>query len=139
MRVKRTFSDLLGMLVSGICAIQCALAPILLSLLPALPKWAHFGHGWLWIAFIGLLAGWSIGRSYCRHRRKSVLAVAIAGYSLLVLGTVLEGHLNTWQESLVFATGGLLLAWAHWRNYRLDCACRLPAAKPPGDTRRSSA
>jgi len=136
MRVKRTFSDLLGMFVSGLCAIQCALAPILLSILPALPKWAHFGHGWLWIGFIGVLAGWSVGRSYCRHRRKSVLAVALAGYALLVAGTLAEGRLSTVTESVVFATGGLLLAWAHWRNYRLDCACRLPRPEKDNPRRR---
>ena len=99
------------------------MAPILLSIAPIIPKWAHFGHGWIWISFILVIAAWSIGRGYSRHKNKTVLIIAILGFSLLILGTILEGYLSIIVESVVFATGGLLLTIAHWKNYKLEGAC----------------
>lgn len=106
-----------------VCAIQCAMAPILLSIAPIIPKWAHFGHGWIWISFILLVAAWSIGRGYAKHKNMTVLIIAIVGFSLLIAGTIFEEYLSIILESVIFATGGLLLTVAHWKNYKLEGAC----------------
>lgn len=105
------------------CAIQCAIAPILLSIAPIIPKWAHFGHGWVWISFILIIAGWSIGRGYKKHKNKQVLWLAAIGVSFLLAGTLLEDKLTIIIESAIFVVGGLLLTVAHWKNYRLEGAC----------------
>ena len=120
---SRSISDILGIIVSLVCAIQCAIAPILLSIAPIIPKWAHFGHGWIWISFILLIAGWSIGRGYSKHKNTSVLWLASIGVILLLLGTVLEEKLTVLLESAIFVSGGLLLTVAHWKNYKLEGAC----------------
>lgn len=120
---SRTLSDILGMSLSLVCAIQCAIAPILLSIAPIIPKWAHFGHGWVWISFILLVAVWSIGRGFKRHKNTTVLSLAVAGVSFLLAGTLLEGKLSILMESAVFVTGGILLTIAHWKNYKLEKAC----------------
>lgn len=106
-----------------VCAIQCAIAPILLSIAPIIPKWAHFGHGWAWISFILVIAAWSIGRGYTKHKNKKVLGIALIGFSLLIVGTIYEENLTVILESVVFATGGFLLTIAHWKNYKLEGAC----------------
>lgn len=111
------------------CAIQCAIAPILLSIAPIIPKWAHFGHGWVWISFILIIAGWSIGRGYKKHNNKNVLWLAISGVIFLLSGTFLEGMLSIYLESVVFVSGGLLLTVAHWKNYKLEGACSIKRAK----------
>lgn len=105
---------------SLVCAIQCALAPILLSLAPIIPKWAHFGHGWVWISVILAIALWSIGRGFHRHRDRNVVALAISGITLLIVGNITEGQITLLLESLVFVSGGLLLTVAHWKNYQLE-------------------
>lgn len=105
------------------CAIQCAIAPILLSIAPIIPKWAHFGHGWIWISFILIIAGWSIGRGYNKHKAKPVLWIAVSGITFLLAGTLLEDKLTIIIESAVFVVGGLLLTVAHWKNYKLEGAC----------------
>ena len=51
----RSISDLIGIAISFICAVQCAMAPIILSIAPVIPGWAHFGHGWIWISLIFIL------------------------------------------------------------------------------------
>ena len=106
-----------------VCAIQCAMAPILLSIAPVIPKWAHFGHGWIWISFILLIAAWSLGRGYTKHHNKRVLWLAVGGFGLLLGGTIFEEKLTVILESVVFATGGVLLTVAHWKNYKLEGAC----------------
>lgn len=106
-----------------VCAIQCAIAPILLSIAPIIPKWAHFGHGWAWISFILIIAIWSLGRGFTKHKNKSVLAIAIVGILLLLGGTIFEESLTIIFESVIFASGGLLLTVAHWKNYKLEGQC----------------
>ncbi len=120
---SRTFSDLVGITVSLICAVQCAIAPILLSIAPIIPRWAHFGHGWAWISFIILIAAWSIGRGYSKHKQVSVVFFAMAGILLLLGGTLFEEKLTVLSEAVVFASGGLLLTIAHWKNYKLEGRC----------------
>jgi NhaP-type Na+/H+ or K+/H+ antiporter len=115
----------LGISLSLICAIQCAIAPILLSIAPIIPKWAHFGHGWIWISIILLLAAWSIGRGYSKHHNKTVLWLAGFGMLFLLGGTIFEEKLTVILESAVFVTGGLLLTFAHWKNYKLEGACSI--------------
>lgn len=120
---SRSISDILGISLSLVCAIQCAIAPILLSIAPIIPKWAHFGHGWVWISFILLIAAWSIGRGFNKHKNKTVLFLAVIGIGFLLAGTLLEGKLSLIIESAVFVSGGVLLTIAHWKNYKLEGAC----------------
>ena len=88
-----------------------------------IPKWAHFGHGWIWISLIFIVAIWSIGRGYLKHKTKSVLTIATIGLAFLLSGTLLENYLNIYTESLIFVIGGTLLTIAHWKNYKLEGAC----------------
>ena len=119
----RSISDILGITLSLVCAIQCAIAPILLSIAPIIPKWAHFGHGWVWISIILIVAAWSIGRGYMKHKNKKVIWFALAGIVFLLTGTLLEGRLSILVESVVFVCGGALLTTAHWMNYKLEGSC----------------
>jgi NhaP-type Na+/H+ or K+/H+ antiporter len=120
---SRSISDILGISLSLVCAIQCAIAPILLSIAPIIPRWAHFGHGWIWISFILFVAAWSIGRGFRKHKQKPVLYLAVFGVFFLLAGTLLEDKLTILMESAVFVTGGVLLTIAHWKNYKLESAC----------------
>ncbi|VAW40106.1 hypothetical protein MNBD_GAMMA01-576 [hydrothermal vent metagenome] len=113
----------MGITFSMVCAIQCAIAPIILSFAPFIPKWAHFGHGWIWISFILLIASWSIGRGYYQHKNHVVLWFAVIGIILLFVGTLLEEKLTILSESAIFFTGGVLLTIAHWKNFKLEGAC----------------
>lgn len=94
-----------------------------MSIAPIIPKWAHFGHGWIWISIILMVAAWSIGRGYNKHKNKAVALLALFGILFLLTGTLLEGKLSVLLESAVFVTGGLLLTYAHWKNYKLEGVC----------------
>jgi hypothetical protein len=115
----KSIADKLGMFLSGLCAIQCAMLPILLSVSAVVPNWAHFGHGWIWLTVIGAIALWSFGRGWSHHRDLKVVMLFVTGYGVLVAATLLEDQVTVLVESMLFVVGGLLMVMAHWRNYRL--------------------
>ncbi len=115
----KSVADKLGMFLSGLCAIQCAMLPILLSVTAVVPNWAHFGHGWIWLSVIGVIALWAFARGWQQHQDKAVIAYFVLGYSNLVVATLLEGQISILLESALFVLGGSLMVLAHWRNYRL--------------------
>ncbi len=114
----KSVADKLGMFLSGLCAIQCAMLPILLSVSAVVPNWAHFGHGWVWLSVIGAIALWSFSRGWQRHRDSMVLLLFLLGYTGLVVATLLEEQVSVLVESALFVLGGTLMVMAHWRNYR---------------------
>jgi len=106
-----------------VCAIQCALVPILLGILPVIPQWAHFGHGWVWISIIFVIAIFSLGRGYQAHKNKKVVLLALTGLIFLLSGTLLEEKVTILTESFIFFIGGILLSISHWKNYKLLKNC----------------
>ena len=115
----KSLADKLGMFLSGLCAIQCAMLPILLSVSAVVPSWAHFGHGWIWMGVIGVIALWSFSRGWQQHQDKTMVLYFLLGYSILVVANLLEGQVSVLTESIFFVIGGSLMVLAHWRNYRL--------------------
>ena len=114
--------------MSGLCAIQCALLPILLSVTAVVPNWMHFGHGWIWLSAIGVIAAWSFSRGWRRHRDKGVVGLFILGFGFLMGGTLLEDKVDIMLESAMFVVGGVLMVMAHWRNYQL-MKCNKPVVE----------
>lgn len=112
-------ADKIGIFLSGLCAVQCALLPVLLSLSAVVPGWAHFGHGWIWLSVIGAIALWSFSRGWRRHQDRVVIGLFIFGFGFLISGTLLEEKVTVITESMIFVVGGVLMVMAHWRNYQL--------------------
>jgi hypothetical protein len=115
--------DHIGITASTICAIHCAVVPIIFTSLPliglgflALP-WVEWG-----MIVLALLIGvYSIGLSYRRSHRKILpLILLIAGFTIIMLGHLfLTGRL----EGLIVPIGGMVIALAHFVNYRYVGAC----------------
>ena len=114
----RAWADKIGMTLSGICAIQCAMLPIILSVSAVVPGWAHFGHGWIWMSVIGSIALWSFATGWKKHHDFKVIGIAFLGYVLLLVATALEDQVPIIIESGLFVIGGMAMVVAHWRNYK---------------------
>lgn len=112
-------ADKIGIFLSGLCAVQCAMLPIVLSISAVVPNWMHFGHGWIWMTAIGLIALWSFSRGWQRHKDKGVIGLFILGFGFLIAGTLMEDKVHIILESAMFVIGGVLMVIAHWRNYQL--------------------
>jgi len=83
-------ADRLGVVASVLCAIHCALAPVLLIFLPTFGKiWAHPASHALVAIFIVPLAAFSIWKGYRTHRKRWIFVSAVMGISAVLIGAAL--------------------------------------------------
>ena len=122
--------DRFGAAGSLICAIHCAVLPILIATLPALGLAAWMGDAFeqgfvLFASLIGLFSGfWG----YRRHGEVRALGLLIPGLLLLWLGILYAPlHHALVPHALAMTAGGTLVGLAHMANLRLvhvhDASC----------------
>ncbi len=115
--------DHAGMTASILCAIHCAIVPLLLTVLPlaGLGFLANPLIEWSMIILALCIGIFAIGRSYLRsHRRLLPPILLIAGFSVIIAG---HAFVHGWREAVVVPAGGLLIAIAHFFNYRYSARC----------------
>jgi len=125
-------ADRVGFAGSFLCAVHCAVLPLVLALLPA------FGlelGGWIdidqaFVVFATLLGATTLTLGYRRHRVFRAWLWLLPGLGLVWLGAFTRLHNHSLTHALVMTSGGLLLAAAHLINLRLSHAA---AARPPQD------
>ena len=120
--------DKISISASLICAIHCAVLPILLAVSPALsflPNNDHAFHEALVYLIVPL--GLSAAFLGCRkHKDNKVLFGILSGLAILLFATFL-GHdfVGEAGEKLLTVAATIILALSHWRNYKLcrkdDC------------------
>lgn len=117
-------ADRVGFAASLLCAIHCALVPILLALLPA------FGlnvGGWVdidqaFVVFATVLGATTLTLGYRRHRAFRAWAVLVPALALVWVGSFSSVHDHSAIHAVVMTIGGVLLATAHFVNLRLTHA-----------------
>lgn len=122
--VRTDAGDRLGILVSAVCAVHCALLPVLLLLIPGVGDW--FGDErleWALLSLAGLIALWGLGHGYRRHRSTRVVLLILLGLGLLVTGRWLETSSGPILAAITSVLGAGLLIAAHALNLRL-CRAR---------------
>jgi hypothetical protein len=82
-------ADRIGVAASVLCAIHCGLAPVLLIAMPAFGRiWAHSASHALVAIFIVPLAFFTIRKGYRTHGKRWVMASAMVGILLVLVGAV---------------------------------------------------
>ena len=118
----RPLADRTAIALSALCVIHCLLLPIAIVMLPALAALGLDNEAFqAWIVVIVLpVSAVALVRGCRRHGRLGVLAVGGLGLVTLILA-VLAGHdvLGDVGERLTSVLGALLIAFSHWRNFRL--------------------
>ncbi|WP_091155069.1 MerC domain-containing protein [Mucilaginibacter pineti] len=128
--------DSIGITASTLCAIHCAAMPLLFTSLPLLGlgflanAWVEWGM----IIFALIIGTYSIGLSYLRaHRRPLPLILLVGGFAIIMLG---HAFIHGWPEAIVVPAGGLLIAVAHFVNYKCTGDCSLTASPQPSPKER---
>ena len=141
--------DKLGATASFLCAIHCAIMPMLIALMPlmALSILASEAAEWVLFGLSAILATGSICWGYKKHKSRVTLAVLACGLALLSAGRILHQHhsnlapqaalaktisnVKTHEEPHTFdlytaflVSGGLIVAASHVVNYQLCKRCR---------------
>lgn len=115
--------DNIGMTASTLCAIHCAVVPVLLTFLPlaGLKFLANPLFEWGMIMLALLLGVSSIMLSFFRtHHRALPLILLITGFAIIISGHV---YLRGWTEAIVVPIGGLTIAFAHFINFKYVGVC----------------
>jgi hypothetical protein len=128
--------DQIGVFGSLVCALHCALTPMLLSLVPALGLGA-FAAGDLdqiFAVFVGLLGISTLTIGYRRHRTFHAWLLLVPGLMLIWAGSFTSIHDHSATHVTVMVAGGLMVAAAHLLNLRLTHgygATRIPEPASP--------
>ncbi len=113
--------DRVAIALSTICIVHCLAMPFVIALLPvtafALGGDGHFHSLMLWFVVPTSVLGFGLG--FRVHRRVDIVAMGAAAIAVLA-ATALWGH-SEWDPSvevLANVAASVLLAAAHWRNFR---------------------
>jgi hypothetical protein len=118
--------DKVGATASLLCAIHCALMPLVITLLPlvGLSFLADSRVEWALIALSATLGVTSLCLGYREHRSRRALGVLGAGLGLLALGRIMEQYSTTPWGVPIVVLGGVTIAGAHLLNRLLCQSCR---------------
>lgn len=122
-----SFLDGLGISVAAMCAVHCLVLPLTLLGAPWLAGLGIGDEHWhellLLIAIPLALISFAIGCA--RHKDRLVLVLGVVGLSMLAGPTLLGDHAHEQAHHgvefsmFIPVIGGLLMAFAHFRNFRL--------------------
>ncbi|GGZ62871.1 membrane protein [Lysobacter xinjiangensis] len=114
-------ADRVGFAASFVCAVHCAIVPLVLALVPALglefSGWADIDQAF--VVFATLLGLTTMTLGYRRHRTFRAWALLVPGLVLIWLGSFTPLHDHGWGHAAVMVLGGFALAAAHSVNLRM--------------------
>ena len=124
-------ADRFGATASFLCAVHCALLPLVIAVLPALGLSFLANHRFErgFIAFASVLAATTLIVGFRRHHRFRAFWFLAPGIALLFAGIVVDFEENATLHAILVSIGGTLVTLAHLTNLRLghghvhDAAC----------------
>ena len=120
---RHALLDRIGATGSLLCAIHCALLPLLIALLPSLGVSAWLGEGFeqVFVLFATLFGLAVLAWSYRRHRAMRALALLVPGLAVLWVGVLYAPlHHSVVPHAVAMTFGGTLVGLAHLANLRLN-------------------
>jgi hypothetical protein len=116
------WADSVGSAAAVVCAVHCALLPLLLAVLPALGVGLLASSQWEvpYVAFASLLAMSSLWLGFRRHRVYRALAFLVPGLVAVWAGLLVPAlHEDLVRHAVTMTFGGTMIAVAHLVNLRL--------------------
>ena len=115
--------DRFGATGSLICAVHCALTPVLLAAIPSLGLSIWLGDGFErgFVVFVTVVGLFSLLWGYRRHRAFRALTLLLLGLATLWAGLLYPPfHEPVVPHAIVMTLGGTLVGLAHIVNLRLN-------------------
>lgn len=126
-------ADRVGATASLLCAIHCALLPLVIGLLPliGLEILADPTVECVFVLCACALASVTIVHAWFGHRDARALRLLLPGIALLLLGQIVGHDRVEWLHAGLMACGGTLVASAHIINLRMARRRRLAVTPQP--------
>jgi len=121
--------DRLGIWLSAICAVHCAVVPVAQIFFPVLlmMKWIRWGRA-MDVVTIGVAAVFGLGGCLLglrHHHNLTPLRLVMAGLLLNVIGRFGWMYLGPYITPSLLVAGALVIAYGLWRDRQLcRCSCR---------------
>jgi hypothetical protein len=114
-------ADRFGATASFLCAVHCAVLPVVIAALPAIGLGFLANHRFErgFIAFASVLALTTMVIGFRRHRRFRAFWFLVPGILLLAAGITVDFESNAVAHAVLVAMGGTLVALSHLTNLRL--------------------
>ena len=114
--------DRFGALASMLCAVHCALLPVMFGVLPMLGLGFLAWHGFerAFVGFAIVLASISLLYGLRKHGSYRAFLFLVPGILLLVIGVVVGSDHTDPLHATVVSIGGTLVALSHVINMRLN-------------------
>ena len=124
-------ADRFGATASFLCAVHCALLPLIIAALPALGLGFLANHRFErgFVAFASVLALTTLVVGFRRHHRFRAFWFLVPGILLLAAGMIVDFDQAATAHAMLVSIGGTLVAVSHLTNLRLahghvhDAAC----------------
>ena len=131
--------DMLGFSASTICAIHCAMIPVILLFLPLIGL-EFITDPIIEITLIGLslvIGVYTLSRGYLRHHRRLYpMVLFIAGLAIIAIGHFAFGHdLHEGEVpdidaiailgAVIIPVGAIMIAIAHYMNRKMCLSCKV--------------
>ena len=119
----RRLLDRIGATGSIVCALHCALLPVVIAVLPSLGIAAWLGDGFeqAFVLFATLLGLFSVVWGYRRHGAIRALGLLVPGLAVLWAGVLYAPlHHALVPHAVAMTLGGTLVGLAHVANLRLN-------------------
>jgi MerC mercury resistance protein len=119
----RSLLDRFGATGSMICAVHCALTPVLLAAIPSLGLSVWLGDGFErgFVVFVTVVGLFSLLWGYRRHRAFRALTLLLVGLAILWAGVYVPLlHHQVVVHAIAMTLGGTLVGLAHLVNLRLN-------------------
>jgi len=136
MKLNSVFTDKLAISISSLCIAHCLVLPALAVLLPSFSTLgieSEVFHLWMVISVIPTSI-YALTLGCKKHSQSSVFILGLIGLSLLTMALVLgENQLGESAEKSITLVGALIIAFAHFKNYKLckhDKTCACPVQNP---------
>jgi hypothetical protein len=115
--------DRVGATGSLLCAIHCALLPVLIAVLPSLGIAAWLGQEGFeagFVVFATLLGLFTLVSGYRKHRAVRALRLLLPGLAILWFGVLYPPlHHSLFPHAVAMTLGGTLVGLGHLANLRL--------------------
>lgn len=130
--------DRIGMFGSLLCAVHCAVLPLVIAALPALGlgamSWIDIDQAFT--VFATLLGITTLSYGFRRHRGFRAWFYLLPGLAMIWLASFTPLHNHSLGHVLMMVVGGLSIAAAHMANFRLTHLANLAPALAVEGTRR---
>ena len=124
-----------GIAASTLCAIECAITPVILFALPLITGGAQWQAGmeslepahfleWVMIGFVGVFAFSGVAFTFPSHKQWKPMIILVIGFSILLFNRLGPLEHSFIETAITFAGSGMMI-WAGMLNRRLlqPCTC----------------